>query len=168
MNMKKLADAVAPCCLAAMTAAIVAAWCIQAFGYEPCVLCLRQRIPYYVGVPLLVAFVASRKASCAFRRTRAALALAILVSIGASTGLAGYHAGVEEGLWEGPSTCVSRSLDTSSLDAFAAQIGGTKLVSCSTPTFTLLGASLSWWNLALSAAMLAAFSASLLPAARRP
>ena len=33
-------------------ATIAGAWIFQAMGYVPCELCLKERIPYYVGIAL--------------------------------------------------------------------------------------------------------------------
>lgn len=138
--------------LATASAALAAAWVIQWIGYEPCVLCLRQRIPYYLGIPLL-ALAAGFETFGGRKLERAAgwLVVAALACFAVSVLLGGNHAGVEQGWWDGPSTCVTRSFDTTSLDAFAAQLGATKMVSCNTPSFTLLGVSLAWWNIAVSA-----------------
>ena len=69
-------------------------------GYLPCKLCLEQRYPYYLAIPvaLAAALVPSRAVA------RAALAIVALLFI-VSAGLGAYHAGVEWGLWAGPSDC---------------------------------------------------------------
>ncbi len=133
--------------------AIVSAFVIQEIGYEPCVLCLRQRIPYYVGIPALAAALGLGLAGSRLSAwSRGMIELARLC-FGISVILAAHHVGVEQGWWEGPSSCVTHTMDISSLDAFASQISNTKMVSCNTPTFTLLGFSLAWWNLAVSFAI---------------
>ena len=38
----------------AAAATVGGAWLFQLAGYSPCELCLKQRVPYYVGVPLAV------------------------------------------------------------------------------------------------------------------
>lgn len=137
--------------LATATAALAAAWVIQWMGYEPCVLCLRQRMPYYVGIPLLaLALCLEASGSPRMVSTTRLLLAAALACFAISALLAGRHAGVEQGWWEGPASCVTRAFDTSSLNAFAAQLGSTKMVSCNTPSFTMLGFSLAGWNLAAS------------------
>lgn len=137
--------------LATAVVAIVSALVIQKIGYEPCALCLRQRIPYYAGIPALAAALALGLAGRP-GWSRGMIEIARLC-FGISVFLAMHHVGVEQGWWEGPSSCVTRTMDMSSLDAFASQISNTKMVSCNTPTFTLLGFSLAWWNLAGSLAI---------------
>lgn len=151
--------------LATATVSIMSAFFIQWIGYEPCALCLRQRIPYYVGIPLVAASLVlgftRKKAGAWPARLAAAACFAISAILGA------HHAGVEQGFWEGPARCVSRTLDTSTLEAFAAQIGAMKMVSCNTPSFTLLGLSLAWWNLAVSALVSGILSVGIFAGGRR-
>jgi Disulfide bond formation protein DsbB len=152
--MPSLRNSHMPAALIAATSALAAAWVIQWYGFEPCVLCLRQRIPYYVGIPLLAAaFAVERLGKEGARKAGGRLLAAALACFAISAILGGHHAGVEQGYWDGPASCVSRTFDTSSLDAFAAQLGATKMISCNTPSFTMLGFSLAWWNLAVSAAV---------------
>jgi disulfide bond formation protein DsbB len=153
--------------LALASAAIVSAFVIQWIGFEPCVLCLRQRIPYYVGIPVLAAAVIASPSAGRLNSLARPLAVIAVVCFVISAVLGINHAGVEQGLWEGPATCVTRTLDTSSLEAFAAQIGATKMVSCNTPSFTLLGFSLAWWNLAVSAGITCILSYGILIGGRR-
>ena len=77
--------------LAAFT--IAGAWAFEWAGYPPCELCLKERIPYYGGVPLgaLVATLAGRRRTGLLPAGFVALALVFA----AGTVLAVYHAGVE-------------------------------------------------------------------------
>src|ERR1700704_1621606 len=92
--------------IAAIAAATLAgAWFFQlVLDVQPCPLCLEQRYAYYLAIPLaiLVAISAARDAP-------GALTVAGLVLLGgaalANAGLGGYHAGVEWGLWQGPTDC---------------------------------------------------------------
>lgn len=131
--------------------ALASAFAIQRIGYEPCELCLRQRIPYYAGVPLLVAAVATRRLVPGADRIFSALMAAASIAFLVAFALAAHHLGVEHGLWEGPARCVSRSFDMSSIEAFTAQIGSTPMVSCNVPAFRLLGFSLASWNVLVTA-----------------
>ncbi len=153
--------------LATATVAIVSALVIQKIGYEPCVLCLRQRIPYYVGIPILVAAFGLALAGARFEVwSRGMMALAKLCFF-ISIVLAAHHVGVEQGWWEGPTSCVTRSFDMSSLDAFSTQISATPMVSCNTPSFTLMGFSLAWWNVAVSFAIHGILSYGIFTGTRR-
>jgi disulfide bond formation protein DsbB len=71
------------------------------FGYLPCKLCLQQRWPYYIAVPLalVVAFAPLPRFW-----GRVALSLVGLIFL-AGAGLGVFHAGVEWGWWPGPNDC---------------------------------------------------------------
>src|SRR5262245_9390064 len=90
-------------------ATLIGAWIFQyGFGYPPCPLCLEQRIPYYVAIPLaaVVAIVAARGAARGAPRwlvTGGLAVLALAMLIGAA--LAVYHARVEWKWGAGPQEC---------------------------------------------------------------
>ncbi len=140
-------------------ATILGAWGFQLIGgYLPCKLCLQERIPYYVGLPLLL--VGLLTATRSGRTARLAYTAAGLVFL-AGVGLAVYHAGAEWNFWEGPSDCGGgQTLATSAADLLK-QIQATRLVSCTEATFRFLGLSFAGWNVVASAAVtLLAFRAA--------
>lgn len=153
--------------LATAIVALLSALFIQWIGFEPCVLCLEQRIPYYVGIPFIAVSLLLGSANGSAKRWSNWLLGAAAACFASSAILGAHHAGVEQGLWEGPASCVRRTLDTSSLEAFTAQIGGMKMVSCNAPNFTLLGLSLAWWNLAVSVAIAGVLSFEISTGGRR-
>jgi disulfide bond formation protein DsbB len=133
--------------------ALAAALAIQWAGYEPCELCLRQRLPYYAGLPALAVALLCDRFFPAYARAVSILMSAALAAFLLAFALAVHHVGVEHGYWAGPARCVSRTFDMSSLDAFAAQIGATPMVSCNVPSFRLIGFSLATWNAAVTLAV---------------
>lgn len=127
---------------AASLAALATAYGSQYLGgLHPCVLCLYQRIPHAVvgvlGIAAALPFVRPGQ-----RRLLVALAGIALL---AGAGIAGFHHGVEQLWWKGTSEC-SASLDTSSLDAFRAQILGNPLVRCDEVPWSLFGLSMASYN----------------------
>ena len=82
---------------------IAGAWGFELGGFHPCELCLKERVPYYAGVPLalVIARLAARGRSGLLAAGFAALAL--IFAAGAA--LATYHAGVEWSFWPGPASC---------------------------------------------------------------
>src|SRR5262249_48765663 len=79
-------------------------YCQYVLHYQPCPLCLEQRISYYVGIPLAVVVALAARLRAPRRLLIAGLAaIALAMFIGA--GLAVYHAGVEWHLWAGPAEC---------------------------------------------------------------
>src|SRR3954463_2939266 len=86
-------------------AAIAGAWFFElVIKLKPCPLCLEQRVPYYVTIPLalMVALAAWRKAPRVVLVT-GLVALALLMLWGAYLGV--FHAGIEWGWWPGPQEC---------------------------------------------------------------
>lgn len=134
-------------------ATIAGAWIFQAFGIQPCDLCLEQRTAYYVGVPLALAAaaLASRAPRALLILALAALALIFL----ANMGLAIYHSGVEWKFWQGPTAC------TGSLDAplkagdLLKQLQSVKVVRCDEVQIRILGLSLANANVLVCAALAA-------------
>src|SRR4051812_47948156 len=84
---------------------IAGAWFFElVIKLKPCPMCLEQRWPYYIGIPLAlaVALAASRRAP---RMIVAGglVVLALLMLWGAYMGV--FHAGVEWKWWNGPLEC---------------------------------------------------------------
>jgi len=125
----------------------------HAFGYVPCKLCLIQRNPYYIAVPLVLA-----AALLPPRYTRAGLWLLTLIFV-ISAGLGAYHSGVEWGFFAGPSDCGGGSgAGAGNVGDFLNQLQSTRVVSCTEAAWRFLGLSLAGWNVLISLA-LSAFAA---------
>ena len=123
------------------------------WGYVPCALCLTQRKPYYLAIPLALAL-----AFVPPRWTRAGLWLLALVFV-VSAGLGAYHSGVEWGFWLGPSDCGGSSgVGAGNVSDFLNQLEKTRVVSCTEAAWRFLGLSLAGWNVLISLG-LAAFAA---------
>jgi disulfide bond formation protein DsbB len=118
-------------------------------GYQPCALCLMQRVPYYVGVPL-----AAAAAIAAVLRTPRPLLVLLFGLFAAlmlySAGLGVYHAGVEWGYWEGPAACAP-SVGVGSATDMLTQLDSTHAPSCTGATWRFLGLSFAGWNVIVSA-----------------
>jgi disulfide bond formation protein DsbB len=139
--------------LGVAVATIGGAWIIEALGYAPCELCLKQRIPYYAGAPLAAfAAIASRREGEGAARVALAL-LALLFAAG--TALALYHSGVELKLFPGPSECVGAMQKAGSFEDFRSSLDKMKVVSCDRPALRILTLTLSNWNVLISAGLAA-------------
>jgi disulfide bond formation protein DsbB len=123
------------------------------FGLAPCPLCLLQRNPYYLAMPLaLVTALMPRRVAAA------GLALLALVFF-VSAGLGVYHAGVEWGWWQGPNDCAGGPAPIAgNVGDFLKQLETARVVSCTEAAWRFLGLSLAGWNVVISLA-LAAFAA---------
>ncbi|MBO0904160.1 disulfide bond formation protein B [Jiella sonneratiae] len=119
-------------------------------GYIPCALCLEERIPYYVGVPLAaVAFVAAAGRAPA-PLTRGLLLLVGLIML-VSLGLGVYHAGVEWHFWAGPTGCSQVGGGGLSSGDLLADIDAVRPPSCDAAAGRFLGLSFAGWNAIASA-----------------
>jgi disulfide bond formation protein DsbB len=138
--------------------AIGGAWFSElVLAYVPCKLCLWQRWPYYVGIPLLFAsIVALTTAGTGAMRAVAALAcLAFIISFG----LGLYHAGVEWGWFAGPSDCGGRiAAGPGSVDDFRKSLEKARIVLCTEAPLRVLGLSFAGWNAVVSL-LIVAFTA---------
>jgi disulfide bond formation protein DsbB len=138
--------------------AICAAWFFElVLGYDPCKLCLWQRWPYYIGLPLIVLALLSinRPGGLGLARLLAGgISLVFLVSFA----LGVYHSGVEWKFWAGPADCAGRiSAGPASVQDFAKSLASARIVSCTDAPWRLIGLSFAGWN-ALISAVLAAFA----------
>ena len=127
-------------------ATISLAWASEIFGgLAPCALCLQQRLPYYVAVPILLAMAWAGQ-----RLTSPWLIAGVGVVFLVSAGLAGYHAGVEYAWWAGPDTCGGGGGLPSSTAALAEALKGAKVVRCDEAAFRLFGISMAGYNVLMS------------------
>jgi disulfide bond formation protein DsbB len=132
-------------------AAILGAWGFQIFGgYVPCKLCLEERIPYYVGLPLLAIALVGLVRMPSSTAVRVLLGIVALIFV-VGVGLAVYHAGAEWKFWAGPSDCGGGVATTGNAGDLLGQIGHTKVVSCTDAAWRLLGLSFAGWNAVVSA-----------------
>jgi len=144
-----------PLLLAAASAAVLGAALVAqfGFGFEPCHLCILQRIPY--GFAAVFAMLAALETD---RRLRALLLGACALAFFTDAGLAFYHVGVEKHWWE--SACSgSESLAKSASGLLAKLAQGKAAPACDSVPFALFGFSMAFMNLiaALALAQLAAF-----------
>lgn len=125
-------------------AVIVAVWTLQLAGYVPCELCLKERLPFYAGLPLalLVAAIAWRGRASVAPAGYAALGLLFLAGVG----LGAYHSGVEWGFWPGPSSCTGSLDRPAAVTDFLHQLQTVQVVRCDAPALKVAGLSLAAWN----------------------
>jgi disulfide bond formation protein DsbB len=137
-----------------------------ALHYQPCPLCLEQRIPYYVAIPLalLVAVAAKRQAPRSVLMAGfAALALVLLIGMA----IAAYHAGVEWHLWAGPQEC-SGDPNFGRTGSLIEQLNTVRVVRCDEAPWRLFGLSLAGYNALISAALAGVALYGLRAVARSP
>lgn len=132
--------------LAAMAIIGTALFFEHVMGILPCDLCLRQRIPYYIAIPIALVTACLPNGSRAIRIGLMILALLFLVN----AGQAAFHSGVEWKWWPGPVGCSGSSAVTGSVEGLLAGMQQTTVVSCSEASWRLFGLSFAGWNVLAS------------------
>ncbi len=125
-------------------------------GYIPCALCLEQRTPYYLGVPVMIlaAICAAMKAPAVLTRLLFVLGGGLMIY---GAGLGAYHSGVEWGWWEGPVGCGGGTGGlTSDASSLLDDLNAKKPPACNEAALRVMGLSFAGWNVVAS--VLLAFS----------
>jgi disulfide bond formation protein DsbB len=120
-------------------------------GVEPCVLCLYQRVPYWLAIGLGAAALAAGR----WRRLQGLLLGALGVGYLVGAGIAVYHVGVEQHLFAGPQACGDAIGEPTTLEELRAQLLGQPVVRCDEVPWALFGISLAGFNVLLSLALAA-------------
>lgn len=134
---------------------ILGAWVFQfGFGYQPCPLCLEQRIAYYFAIPLAVLVVLGANFGAARKVLVAALAVIALGMVW-NAGLGVYHSGVEWHFWAGPSDCSGPVSSFGKAGSLLEQMNSTRVIRCDEAAWRFLGLSLAGYNVLISMALAA-------------
>jgi disulfide bond formation protein DsbB len=147
-----------PAAAAALTVAIVGAaaiggaWFFEfVLKYQPCPLCLEQRVPYYIGIPLALAV-----AIAAWRGAPRALIVGGLIALAGlmlwTAGIGVFHAGVEWKLWAGPTEC-SGAATLGPAGGLLNRLQDIIVVRCDEAAWRFLGISLAGYNAAIGAVL---------------
>jgi disulfide bond formation protein DsbB len=112
-------------------------------GYQPCELCLRERIPWYAAIGAGVVGIVAP--------SRTILALLALMML-ASAGLGLHHVGVEQHWWAGPTACTGGSGGARTIAELRAFLRAQQFVQCDQIAWKLFGLSMATYNFMLSLA----------------
>ena len=123
---------------------IISAYFIEyVLGYQPCNLCLIERIPYGLGLILIVLNYNLIKSE------RFIILILILIFV-FSLIVSFYHLGIEQGFFEESAVCgVKNSSNLISKEELLKQLQ-TKTISCKDVTFRIFGFSLTAFNMVIS------------------
>jgi disulfide bond formation protein DsbB len=158
-RLREPAVAVALAIFVVSAATILGAWYFQyVVKLPPCPLCLEERLPYHVVIPLSLLLAIAALA----RAPRALIVvgfLAILATVLCGAALGAYHAGVEWRWWAGPADCSGPVTDFSAKGPLLNQLQSIHVVRCDEAAWRFLGISLAGYNVLISLALaaLAAF-----------
>jgi disulfide bond formation protein DsbB len=133
-------------------ATLAGAWFFQlVVGLPPCPLCLEERIPYHIVIPLSLLM-----AIAALVRAPPKLVivgfLAIIVAVLCNAVIGTYHAGVEWHLWAGPTDCTGPT-DFTASGSLLDQLHSVTIVRCDEAAWRFLGISLAGYNVLISLAL---------------
>jgi len=134
-------------------------------GQIPCKLCLEQRVPYYISVPIMLGV------AC-FIKHLPPLIVRLLFFLVAGVmlynfGLGVYHAGAEWQFWQGPIDCASAAgILVEDVGDLLGSLNNALPVSCTQASFYFLGLSMAGWNAVAS--LLGAVVAAMGALMRRP
>ena len=123
---------------------IISAFFIEyALGYQPCNLCLIQRIPYLLCLILIILNYYQKK-------NEKFIILLLILSFSFSFLISFYHFGIEQGFFEESTVCkMKNTSDIISKEELLKQLQ-LKTVSCKDVTFRILGFSLTTFNMVIS------------------
>ena len=123
---------------------IISAYFIEyILGYQPCRLCLIERIPYGLSMILILL-------SYIFKRKEKFIIILLVLIFGFSVILSFYHFGIEEGFFDESLVCgLKNASEILSKDEILKQLQ-TKTVSCKDVTFRIFGFSLTSLNMVFS------------------
>ncbi|KIT15900.1 disulfide bond formation protein B [Jannaschia aquimarina] len=121
------------------------AFVFEAFGFAPCAMCIWQRWPHAAAILLGTLGLAGLAPRL--------MAAGGAVAAATTSGFGAYHAGVEQGWWEGPAACGSGgSLAGLSAGDLLSTEAPSDLVLCDEIVWQL-GLTMAGWNFVLSAGL---------------
>ena len=134
-------------------ATLCGAWFFEyVLKLAPCPLCLMQRIPYHIIIPLslLLAIAALVRAP---RNLLLVGFAAIAIAACCNVVLGAYHAGVEWHWWAGPADCSGPLTDLRTGGSLLDQLHAVHVVRCDEAAWRFLGLSLAGYNVLISLAL---------------
>ena len=144
------------------TATILGAYYFQyVLGLAPCPLCLEERIPYYVSIPLALVVGIAALGGAPRNAVRAGLAV-IMVAMLIVAGMSIYHAGVEWKFWPGPTDCSGPVTGFGNAGSLLESMEKTVVVRCDEAAWRLFGISLAGYDVFISLGLVAVALAGIL------
>ena len=110
--------------------------------YEPCTLCIYQRLPYLAAI--FISFIGFNYSA------NDKFLIIIIIVFTISTIISGYHFGIENSVFMELSSCTNNSLELSEKKKLLESLSKNMPVSCKDTTFKILGISLAAINTILS------------------
>ena len=123
---------------------LISAYFIEyVLGYQPCNLCLIERIPYGLSIILIITILTLKK-------NQKFLVLLLILTFIFSLAISFYHYGIEQGFFQESSICGVRDFNENITKEDLLRQLNEKTVSCKDVTFRILGLSLTSINIVIS------------------
>lgn len=116
-------------------------------GHIPCEICWWQRYIYMAAIPLALIATLTDRPSGGGPPRQLMIMLCFIFLVGAA--VAGYHFGVEQKWWQGPTTCATTTIEDS-IEDLIRSVMNAPIIRCDTPTWSLFGLSMTGYNFFLS------------------
>jgi len=128
------------------TLILISAFVIQyIFSYQPCNLCLIERIPYALTIIILIL-------NFLFKKDQMFYCILLLLIFAFSIIISFYHLGIEQGFFKESTSCVSQNTDLILKEDILNSFLELK-VSCKDVAFSFLNLSLTTYNMIVSILM---------------
>ena len=123
---------------------IISAFFIEyILGYQPCNLCLIQRVPYILSIFLIIV-------NYFFRKNEQFIILLLIFTFSFSLIISFYHFGIEQGIFKESAICgLNNASNMISKEELLKQLQ-VKPISCKEVTFKFFGFSLTTFNMVIS------------------
>ena len=124
--------------------ALISAFFIEyILGYQPCNLCLVERIPYGLSIIIIMAIFLIKK-------NQKFLVLLLILTFIFSFAISFYHYGIEQGFFKESTVCGVKNLTESITKEDLLKQFNEKIISCRDVTFRIFGLSLTSINIVIS------------------
>ena len=124
--------------------ALISAYFIEyVLGYQPCILCLYERVPYFLAILILLI-------NFKYNKLEKHFILFLIIIFFIATLLSLYHLGIEQGLIEESLLCnLEKGTNIIDKDEILKQLQQ-KNISCKDVAFKIFGLSLTSFNIIIS------------------
>ena len=115
-------------------------------GYQPCNLCIIERIPYGLAIIILIL-------NHLFKKDQLFYTILLILVFSFSIIISVYHFGIEQGFIEESTVCASQNIDLMTKEQILNSLKELN-ISCKNVAFRIFGLSLTTYNLFASVLML--------------
>lgn len=133
-------------------------------GMTPCDLCWPQRYAHFSILAITTLGLLLHKAG---RKVQMIFTSLTLLAIGYSVAMSGYHTGVEQKWWQGPTTCTGNGEQSADLDNLFDNMMSANLVRCDEIPWEMFGISMAGYNFIISVLVFGFVACALISGLRK-